>query len=63
MTPPYLGDPLMAGSTSDVSVADGMKPPLVAASGAAGNPKKIWVAWIDEVHLFQAVSRLPALAE
>lgn len=46
----------MAGSTCEVRSVVGMKP-LPAAAGAAGSPRKVFVAGISDVHCAQALSR------
>jgi hypothetical protein len=60
ITPPYFVDPFKAGSTCDSRLPVGMNP-LPAASGAAGKPRKMYVALIADVHCFQELSRLAVL--
>ncbi|KAJ9548568.1 hypothetical protein OSB04_021111, partial [Centaurea solstitialis] len=55
ITPPYLEEPLIAGSTLEVRSLTGMKP-LPAAVAAAGRPKKIFDFGMPEVHCFQPSS-------
>ncbi|WVZ68089.1 hypothetical protein U9M48_017079 [Paspalum notatum var. saurae] len=57
MTPPYLGEPLMRGSTRELSSPAGTNP-VPAASLEAGRPRKIFPAGTDS-HCFHASMNAP----